>query len=73
MNREEHLINSLIFWKMRGKLKFKMLLVRPLAILEIHCQELIIILFLDKLNSFNQLIQTFPKYKKLQLIILVLD
>lgn len=73
MNREEHLINSLIFWKMRGKLKLKMLLVRPLAILEIHCQELIIILFLDKLNSFNQLIQTFPKYKKLQLIILVLD
>ena len=73
MNREEHLINSLIFWKMRGKLKFKMLLVRALAILEIHCQELIIILFLDKLNSFNQLIQTFPKYKKLQLIILVLD
>jgi hypothetical protein len=73
MNREEHLINSLIFWKMRGKLKLKMLLVRALAILEIHCQELIVILFLDKLNSFNQLIQTFPKHKKLQLIILVLD
>ena len=73
MNREEHLINSLIFWKMRGKLKLKMLLVRVLAILEIHYLELIIILFLDKLNSFNQLIQTFPKYKKLQLIILVLD
>jgi hypothetical protein len=73
MSREEHLINSLIFWKMRGKLKLKMLLVRALAILEIHCQELIIILFLDNLNSFNQLIQTFPKHKKLQLIILVLD
>jgi len=73
MSREEHLINSLIFWKMRGKLKLKMLLVRVLAILEIHYLELIIILFLDKLNRFNQLIQTFPKYKKLQLIILVLD